>query len=157
MMCYLLYEDSKMASGVVRAAIAKLLDEECSFSYTERGGKVADLSRKLLEKVGEDSNVEIFDSFCQELISSVETCLVSTTRCRSVAARREIAQVKFHQCRLTILPDIWSIAIGLVVDDPLLLQSVSQHIFDIQLIQHFQAQGQVSSSSIEVPALLTRE
>ena len=160
MTCYLLYEDSKMASGVVRAAIAKLFDEECSFSYTERGGKVVDLSRKLLEKVGEDSNVEIFDSFCQELISSVETCLVSTTRCRSVAARREKAQVKFHQCRLTILPDIWSrffIAIGLVVDDPLLLQSVSQHIFDIQLIQHFQAQGQVSSSSIEVPALLTRE
>ena len=40
-----------MASGVVRAAIAKLFDEECSFSYTERGGKVVDLSRKLLENV----------------------------------------------------------------------------------------------------------
>ena len=43
------------------------------------------------------------------------------------------------------------------MDDPLLLQSVSQHIFDIQLIEHFQAPGQVSFSSIEVPALLTRE
>lgn len=148
-----------MASGVVRVAIARLFDEESSFSYTERGGNAAYLSRMLLERAGQDSNVETFDNFCQELVSTIQTCLVCTTRCRSVAARREKAQVKFYQCRTTILPAIWSrffMAIGLVVNDPLLLQSVSQHIFDIQLVENFQAQGQ-ASSAVEVPATLTTE
>ena len=41
-----------MASGIVSAAIvAELIDEECSFLYTERRKNNADLSRKLLERV----------------------------------------------------------------------------------------------------------
>ena len=75
-----------MVSGIIHAPISGLIDEECSFLYTERGKKVADLSRKLLEMVGQDSNGEVFDSFCQELTATIHTCLLSTTRCRSIAA-----------------------------------------------------------------------
>ena len=150
-----------MASGIVRTAIvAELIDEECSFLYTERGENNADLSRKLLERVEQNSNGEVFNNICQELMSTIQTCLVSTTRCRSVAAQREKAQVKFHHCRITIIPAIWSrflLAIGLVVDDPLLVESISQHIFDIKLVEYYQGQGQASSSSIVVPATLTTE
>ena len=43
------------------------------------------------------------------------------------------------------------------MDDPLLIQSISQYIFDIKLVEHYQGQGQVSSSCIEVPVTLTTE
>ena len=63
-----------MASGIVRAAIvAELKDEECSFLYTERGKNNADLSRKLLERVEQNSNGEVFNNFCQELMSTIQT------------------------------------------------------------------------------------
>ena len=150
-----------MASGLVRTAIAQLLEEENCFAYAERGKKITVLSRTLLEMVRQDHNVKIFDRFCQELVSTVRTCLVpATTRCRSVAARREKGQMNFYQCRIAILPAMWSrflIAIGLVADDPLLLQSVNQRIFDILLVEQFQGEGQSSSSSTKVPIMLTAE
>ena len=72
----------------------------------------------------------------------------------------EKAQVKFHHCKISVIPAIWSrflLAVGLVVDDPLLVQSISQHIFDIKLVKYYQTQGQTASPSIEVPATLTME
>ena len=43
------------------------------------------------------------------------------------------------------------------VDDPMLLQSVSQYLFDALLLDHLRVQGQISSSSIETHATLTTE
>lgn len=43
------------------------------------------------------------------------------------------------------------------VDDPMLLQSVSQYLCDALLLDHLRVQGQISSSSIETHAMLTTE
>ena len=148
-----------MASGIVRAAIAQLFDEESSFTCTERGKAIADFSRKIMEIVVQESNVELFDGFCQDLTSAIQKCIPSTTLSKSIADLRQKAQIHFHNCRMSSLPPIWSRfsnAIGLVIDEPLLTQSVNQHIFDTLLLEHFQAQ-EGPSSSIEVSTDLTAE
>ena len=61
-----------MASGIVRAAISQLFDEESSFTYTEKGKTVAELCRKITEIVIHESNVELFDGFCQELLTAIK-------------------------------------------------------------------------------------
>ena len=143
----------------MRAAIAQLFDEESSFTYTERGKAVADLSRKITEMVIQESNVELFDGFCQDLMSAIQKCMPSRTLSKSIAVLRQKAQMQFHNCRMSSLPPIWSRfsnAIGLEIDEPLLTQSVNQHIFDTLLVKHFQAQ-EGPSSSIEVSTELTEE
>ena len=68
-----------MASRMVRTAIAQLLEEESGFLYAEREKKVVELSRKLLESVVQDHNVESFDSFCQELVSTIQIFFLTDT------------------------------------------------------------------------------
>ena len=148
-----------MASGIVRAAISQLFDEESSFTYTERGKTVAELCRKITDSVIQESNVELFDGFCQELLTAIKKCMPSTTNSKSIAVLRQKAQMQFHNCRMSTLPRIWSMfstAIGLEVDEPLVMQSVNQHIFDTLLVEHFQAQERPSSST-EVCTQLTAE
>ena len=54
---------SEMASGIVQAAIAQLINKESSFMYTERGKAVSDLCRKITKIVIQESNVELFNGF----------------------------------------------------------------------------------------------
>ena len=106
-----------MAIGIVRAAIAQLFDEESSFTCTERGKAIADLSRKIMEIVVQESN-----GFCQDLMSAIQECIPSTTLSKSIADLRQKAQIQFHNCKMSSLPPIWlrfSNAIGLVIDEPL--------------------------------------
>ena len=67
--------------------------------------------------------------------------------------------MQFRNCKMSSLPPVWSRfsnAIELEVDEPLLMQSVNQHIFHTQLVDHFQVQ-EGPSSSIEVSTELTAE
>ena len=149
---------AEMVSGIVHA-ISQLFDEESSFTYTERGKTVAELCRKITDFVIQESNVELFDGFCQELLTAIKKCMPSTTNSKSIAVLRQKAQMQFHNCRISTLPLIWSrfsTAIGLEVDEPLVMQSVNQHIFDTLLVEHFQAQERPSSST-EVCTQLTAE
>ena len=146
-------------SGIVRAAISQLFDEESSFTYAKRGKTVAELCRKITDFVIQESNVELFDGFCQELLTAIKKCMPSTTNSKSIAVLRQKVQMQFHNCRMSTLPLIWSrfsTAIGLEVDEPLVMQSVNQHIFDTLLVEHFQAQERPSSST-EVCTQLTAE
>ena len=69
----------------MRAAIAQLFDEESSFMYRERGKAVADLCRQITEMVMQECNMELFDSFCEELMSAIQKCIPSTTVSKSTA------------------------------------------------------------------------
>ena len=57
---------AEIASGMVRAAISQLFDEASSFTYMERGKTIADLCRKIMEIVIQESNIELL---CQELLT----------------------------------------------------------------------------------------
>ena len=78
-----------MASGIVRAAIAQLFDEESSFMYRERGKAIADLCRQITEMVMQESNVELFHGFCEELMSAIQKCIPSTTVSKSIAVLQQ--------------------------------------------------------------------
>ena len=73
----------------MRAAIAQLFDEESSFMYRERGKAIADLCRQITEMVMQESNVELFDGFCDELMSAIQKCIPSTTVSKSIAVLRQ--------------------------------------------------------------------
>ena len=118
----------------MRAAISQLADEESSFMYMERGKTVADLCRKFMEIVIQESNIELL---CQELLTAIQKSMPSTTNSKSIAVLQQKVQMQFHNCRMSTLPHIWSrfsTAIGLKVDEPLLMQSVNQQIFDTLLV-----------------------
>lgn len=129
-----------MASGVFRSAVCEVIDPENCVEGSKRCTRMKEEGRKLLG--GAESR--IFDDFSEELVSTIKTCVEVSGRCRSAATWREKAQVNFHKVRVTKIPALWSSfysQMGIKMEDPLLLQSVSQRIFDTLLVQHMSSKA----------------
>ena len=71
-------------------------------------GRMSQNSWRVLDSVVQDSSVKLFDSFCQELVSTIQACMVSSISHQSVWKLWEKAQLKFLQCRISVLAAKWS-------------------------------------------------
>ena len=61
-----------------------------------------------MEMVIQESNVELFDGFCQDNeMTAIQKCMPSTTNSNSIAVLRQKAQMLFHNYRMSSLPPIW--------------------------------------------------
>ena len=125
-----------MARGICRSAFYKVTEEQNCVEGSEHCTKMREEARRLLDTGGDDYKAHVVDSFSDELVSAINTCL-DFSGCRSAAARREKAQSSFHKLRLSKLPAMWGkfyTKMGIEIGDPLLLQSVSQQVFDTLLL-----------------------
>ena len=86
-----------------------------------------------------------FDHFSDELISMITTaCFEISGNHRSVTAWHEKSRINFHKLRLTQIPLIWSRfyeEFGLKMEDPLLMQSVSHHVFNTLLVERISSRA----------------
>ena len=84
-----------------------------------------------------DDQAHLFDTFSEELVATIESCFDVVGKEHSARAWKEKALVNFHRLRLNKIPAICTSLysqVGLKNDDPLLLQSVSQEVFNTLIV-----------------------
>lgn len=109
----------------------------------------------MLEKATDcEAGMMVFDTFSEELISSIKSLFDPKTTYRSPATKREKLWIAFHvKLRMTELPNIWSCFLcgsGIESEDQLFQQSVNQKVFEMILCEHFTA---TSSDVVPTPVV----
>ena len=128
-----------MASGVVRGAISTVLDDE-KLVQSARTDAMRQFGKNLLAKVMDgDQEMEIFDKFCEELTSRIDSIFSKVTHIVTPSSKRTLCWHTFHEQRLKNLPELWqNMFVKLGFDENhLLMQSVNQELFQQMLSSYF--------------------
>lgn len=127
-----------MASGVLRSCFSQVIEEKNVVEGSERCMKMIEDVKKLIDIGGDSHKMHIFDTFSEKHSATIETSFyISGKEHSSVQAWREKAQINFHRLQLSEIPAMWTLfysQMGLKREDPLLLQSVSQEVFNTLLL-----------------------
>ena len=121
-----------MAVGLVRCALASLLENDDIFIDLDRKTKIRELCETMLKMCTPE-----FDSLCADLENNIDMMFAQPSRARRSVTIREKLWTKFHQLRIGTLREVWkkfSSSSGLPID-PIIEQKVNAHIFHLYLCQ----------------------
>ena len=98
-----------MASGIVRSAIASILDEADFSMQSENALRTKQLASCVLEAISQDENkMDCFDAFSTEILVKIQAITTHSQHEHKNCKRdRERAWTLFHALRVSELPLLW--------------------------------------------------
>ena len=126
-----------MCSGVVRAAVTSVFDDEDFSLEAPRMILAQESAKVILAQVDANENSrEAFDKFAVVVMDMMNSAAAVSANAKNFSSQREMMWSKFHQIRNSELPKLWNELCTTVrvpdenFADPMLAQYVFEKVFD---------------------------